>query len=278
MGVGAWLSLLLLVAASAHAGEPAAQSAPSGGANPAKVNGDFTRFYRTAPLLWRADEVPRWDDYSVVCSAKPDKGGGTRFTLAKSPDGRRALVLWTKRRVRSVASGIGTTQDWGFVWDRNGDGAVDYFVFLDGSVPVETPEIADRIPLPDASGGYPAETLPLFLEHTRLAFHHHADDDFDGKSDAIVGSIHDPKRPGWIHRHVVLRSTTFSQTVDEDWMFWEDIGERLGPVPRTAEGRFVPLSGLYSFEQHLVDSSGLLDWVNGWIRKCELPAGTIPRE
>lgn len=251
-------------------------------------SGDFVSFYsRVAALTASPPDLTR---YGIECSVPVgEKTSGDYFTLARPEDGRSALFVFTEgtgpvtdlEKVISFGGQPGRSLSWGFLYDRNGDGWVDYFAFLDGAQPVKTDEIAGLIPKkPGAKRGEPIkieskEELRLIIKHSRLVFTHHADDNFDGKSDGVIAALWDPENPMWIYGNGVLRSRVFSQVVDEDWRFVTDIGTRAGPVPRTPEGFEV---SFFSGERPLQTSSQLLGAVNRVIRACRIPKGALPRE
>lgn len=251
-------------------------------------SGDFVSFYSRAAALTASP--PDLASYGIECSVPVgEKTFGNYFTFARSEDGRSALFVFTEgtgpvtdlEKVISFGGQPGRSLSWGFLYDRNGDGWVDYFVSLDGAQAGKTDEIAGLIPKkPGAKRGEPIkinskEELELMIKHSRLVFTHHADDNFDGKSDGVVAGLWDLENPIWIYGNGVLRSRVFTQVVDEDWRFVTDIGTRAGPVPRTPEGFEV---SFFSGERPLEASSQLLDAVNRGISACRIPKGALPRE
>lgn len=255
--------------------------------------GDLLTFYPRAPSFSAAPELGR---YGIECSV-PITGG--YFTLALRDDRREALFVATGKPVTSLASVVsfggdpGKSLDWGFVYDRNADGWADYVAFLDGARPVATPAVLALLPRrpmpePTAEGVRHAisrEEGELLMANTRLVFVHYVDDDFDGRTDALVSSLQDPNHWGWLSRRAVLRSSARSQAIDEHWVFVSDIAAREGPIPRGAEGRFVPLGGIGSEALDTLSRSNRLDgfsWpldvVNAGLRGCRLPRGVLPRE
>ena len=115
--------------------------------------------------------------------------------------------------------------------------------------------------------------------HAKTLFVHYADDDFDGRVDAIVSAVHDPDRWGWLYRGAVVRSRSHSQEADEDWTFAQDIGVREGPVPRQADGRLTLLGiGYKSGENQLEKASSVLRDLNAGLRACRLPKGALLKE
>jgi hypothetical protein len=252
------------------------------GADEAILPGDITSFYPLAVKLTAAtpDLVPYW----IECSELIDEGC---FTLARTKDGGAALFIFTSEGGCPVTDlskvlsfgGDNRSLDWGFLFDRNGDGWVDYFMYLDGALPVKTEEIADLVPKkPGAKPFDPIEVtsweqMKLILEHTRLVFTHNADDNFDGKSDGVVAAVRDVDSPGWIYGNAVLRSREFTQEVSEAWRFVTDINTRIGPVQSTFEGFEI---SFYVDKQPLEASSAILEIINKGVRACRVPKGALP--
>jgi hypothetical protein len=251
--------------------------------------GDFVSFYPRAAALTASP--PKLARFGIECSVSTAWG---YFTLARTEDGRAALFVLTKKGpVTDVAKVISFDKiipiggapmpnyDWGFLYDRNGDGWVDYLVFLEGAHPVKTEEISGLIPKkPGAKFGDPIKIssrgeMELIIDHFQLVFTHNADDNFDGKSDGVVAALRDTENPNWIYGNGVMRSRAFTQEVDEDWRFVTDIGTRAGSVPRTPKGFEVTF---FSGERPLETSSELLDAVNACVRACRIPKGALPRE
>ena len=248
--------------------------------------GDFLSFYPHAAAL--TISPVNLDLYRIECSVtsgeKTDEG---HFTLARTDDGKAALFVFTEKgpvtnlaKVISFGGQPDRSLDWGFLNDRNSDGWIDYFVYLDGAMPVKTAAIAGLIPKkPGAKRGdrvkiESKDELELIIRNTRLVFTHHADDNFDGKSDGVVAALWDIENPIWMYGNGVMRSRAFTQEVDEDWRFITDIGTRAGTIARTPEGFAV--SSLRG-QRPLETSTKLLEAINKGIRACRLPKGALPR-
>jgi hypothetical protein len=238
----------------------------------------------------RTGARPDLAGYRIECSVPiGSKGSWHYFTLATPEDGATALFVLTGRKrpvtdLEKVISFYGwptRSLSWGFLYDRNADGWVDYLTLLDGALPLKTDEIAHLVPRrPGVKRNDPItieskEELDLMLKHFRLVFTHHADDNFDGRSDGVVAPLLDPDNPIWVYGNGVLRSRAFAQVVDEDWSFVTDIGTPAGRVPKTEEGFQV---SSFSGPSPLEGSSQLLQAVNEGIRVCRIPKGALPRQ
>lgn len=148
-------------------------------------------------------------------------------------------------------------------------------------MPVKTKEIAHLIPSrPELKHGDRVamenfEEIELIIRNSQLVFTHNADDNFDGKTDAVVAAIWDSENPMWLYGNALLRSRSYTQKIDEDWSFFSDIKKPVGAVPK--------LSGEYNISFYmggnpLEMSSDLLKSINKGVRKCRLPKGILPKE
>lgn len=262
---------------------------PPEGAEGKPARGDFVSFHERAAALTPAGggRAPDLARYEIRCSLEmPSRA---YFTLARTTDGRAALFAWTDHgpvraleKVISFGGEPGRTLSWGWLYDRNGDGWVDYFTLADGAMPVISEKIAHLVPRkPGVKRGDPlkiesTQELALLLDNVQLVFTHHADDNFDGRSDAVVAALWHPENPAWIYRYGVLRSRAFTPVIDEDWSFVSHIGTKAGSVPRE-NGQF-QVSFFREGARALETSSQLLAAINDGIRACRIPKGELPRE
>jgi hypothetical protein len=252
------------------------------GINTINQAGDFISFY--PGVVTQTDSPWKIDNYRVECSVAFGLMGGY-FTLAVAEDRQGALFAFTSKgpvkNVNKVINpGPNYTLDWGFIYDRNRDGWVDYFTYLDGYLQVKTEEIAHLVPKrPEAKRGdkisVSKEEVKLMLEHTKALFTHNADDNFDGRSDAVVAAIRDQECPLWFYGYAVLRSRSYTQKIDEEWKFMVDIRTRAGTVPKAPKGYDI---SFFVGENPLETSSNLLDSINKGIRACRVPIGALPKE
>lgn len=297
------MGILVLALGLASCKTPVAEmSSRPAGADGNAARGDVVSFHeraaaRTAAGVGPERDVDRYKElarYRIECSL--EMPSGNYFTLARADDGRAALFAWTATGpVRNLQKAIevgtysrlfsavpGLTSDWGWLYDRNGDGWVDYFTYVDGAMPVMADDIAPLVPKkPGAKPGQAiklesTEELQLIVRGMQLVFTHHADDNFDGRSDAVVAALHYPENPMWTYRYGVLRSRAFTQVIDEDWSFESHIGMKAGSVPR--ENGLFQVSFFRSGDRALETSSEMLARINDGLRACRIPKGELPRE
>lgn len=238
--------------------------------------GGITTFYPVATA--EAQTRHAMADYRLACTreARPESGGSYYISLVSNRSGRIALVAISPIPPSDAASlfnlrSPGATRDWAYVWDRNGDGRIDYLAYYLGTEMVVT-----NGPLPK---GFPAGTnvrlngtqLEYVIRHMRMTFYHAADDNYDGRVDAVVFPNRDASTPLWVKGFFVLRSTHFDGRVDREWAFASDITKPMGPAPLNAHGyrvRINPDEG-GSGEEVLKHWSERLQQFNGVVRACD---------
>ncbi|MEK7348931.1 MAG: hypothetical protein AABZ94_08670, partial [Candidatus Eisenbacteria bacterium] len=161
---------------------------------------------------------------------KPDQALylSPRYVVAKDmtavQEGREPLVRAT----------AGEVMDWAYVYDRNGDGRADYLCYLVGPMPVE----GDSFPadFPVESQALDHQRLDFMLDRTRYIFSHAADEDFDGRVDAIVLHVRDPDRP-WVKEFAAILADGGAEP-DSSWTFRDAIASPTG-APKRVKGGFV---------------------------------------
>jgi len=213
---------------------------------------DFTDFYPMAEN--RTNYPPKITDLSVICSK-------SRFLLPRisfigDASKKVVLVVFTAKPIKDLSKTIllermftkgvppsptaGANLDWAYVFDRNSDGHVDYLTYLYGALPVKPDNFPEDYP--KAKDGFieidSFDQIKLFIDESRLVFSHYADDNYDGSTDSVVASIHDPERLIWVDGFGVIRSTMFDGVIDETWTFRKSINERTGNVAEV-DGRYV---------------------------------------
>jgi hypothetical protein len=257
-----------------------AQSSPNAG---------VVSFYPIASSLTQSP--PPIDRFAKVCERTTDslvlsiwaaKGGTARlavFTprpITKLAKVVSLQVLYTAPPRGSGAMSVPTARpgpdaslDWAYVFDRNGDGAIDYIASLVAARPVEGESFPADYPTGTQPIGF--KEYELFIRSGRLVFTHYADDNFDGTVDAIVAPLPDPDRPAWVRAYGVLRSSHFDGAVDDEWAFAQDIAARSGDVPRVGTGyEMVDAEPPRVLEgsEWLAKGTALLGRINEAVRTC----------
>jgi hypothetical protein len=135
---------------------------------PPSVSGsDFMDFYPTAEA--RTQSPPDLSSLSILCREKRFLGLGGHITFVGSPDKKVLLVVFTDKKVKDLSrvitlkpvfikpSGavlaspsarvsLDATHDWAYVYDRNGDGQVDYLSFFFAALSIKPDDFPANYP------------------------------------------------------------------------------------------------------------------------------------
>jgi hypothetical protein len=135
------------------------------------------------------------------------------------------------------------TMDWGYIFDRNGDGKIDYLAYLFGPYPVEGKDFPADFPKANGrvdrwSASLDSQRLEVTLKSIRMVFQHAADDNFDGKVDALVVGALDPET-GWLDGWVIDRELDFTGVANDCRYFKDDITVKAAACEATASGHRV---------------------------------------
>ena len=191
-------------------------------------------------------------------------------TLQPIKDVSREISLTVNFDGAKPTSGKVTT--WGYVFDRNNDGKIDYMALMSGAAAVEGPDFPEDFPVRDQH--LDMKQLEVFVAHCKLLFNHFADDNFDGTLDAMAHIDMDPVRD-WVKRKLVVRSTKFDGTFDDVWAFQqkiEDESER-DPVEHTGtKVHYHPLGKLSGelTSQTLQEKTNILQLMNRAAKLCDV--------
>jgi len=165
---------------------------------------------------------------------------------------------------------IGEVSTWGYIFDRNGDGRIDYLALVGGAAAVEDSSITDDFP--GFQNPMSRKQFEQYIEHTRIMFNHYADDNYDGEIDAVVHYDMDPIR-NWMKRWLVVRSTKFDGQFEEVWAF------RGKMSPNQEITNFTPTEVPYyelgsdrsvMTKQVFDEASGFLQLINRALAECKI--------
>lgn len=235
----------------------------------------FDRFYATAHRLTR--NPPAQDSLSLGCAAqvkrklkcltRPLKNPYVSFVVCNTPGvvlvafAPRRLdhpekELWLapavvgfseeeqKRRMQSGAfpfmtATSGAMKDWGYVFDRNGDGMADYLCFLDGPISVREADLPPDFPR--ATTKYTGDQYVQLLFASKYAFYHVVDEDFDGSVDFIVHPTFKPSAP-FVDKAVALEWSKDYRRIKRAWYFEEDPSVSAGEPRQGGNDRLLLLA------------------------------------
>ena len=257
---------------------------------------DFTDFYPLAE-----DTIlhpPKLDSLQVLCGKEVAKEA--HYSFVGGRDGKVLLVVFTHERIRKLKDvimlevmfraapnaiiptampGPDGSLDWAYVYDRNKDGKIDYLAYLYSALPFKPDNFPPEYPKTKdgrlqfrPKDPYSMEYVQMLIRESRMVFSHHADDNFDGATDAAIASYHDSFRPMWIEEFGVLRSTRFDGKVDENWTFRHDIRKRTGNVP-VSKGHFLlqndqPPENRRTGEEWLGFGDRVMERINQFAAEC----------
>ncbi len=183
---------------------------------------------------------PPVDEQLSMASQKVDQWYVTFFGIKNQPKVLLAAITTSAiTDVKSISLSVqfnkikpsaGKITTWGYVFDRNGDGKIDYMELLSGAAAYE----GDEFPADFPEGRQPLnkEQQSYFIGHCKLIFEHWADDNYDGKFDAVVQNDLDPKRD-LVMQQILVRSTTFTNIFDDVWGFRGNIRGDRDSVPHS---------------------------------------------
>ena len=165
---------------------------------------------------------------------------------------------------------IGGVSTWGYVFDRNNDGKIDYLALVGGAAAFKQNDFPEDFP---THPPYTRPQIELFVSHCRLIFDHWADDNFDGSVDAAVHIDMDSLGRDWVDRWILARSTHFDGQLDDAWAFHQSINEDQQPITHTVKS--IPYRAVTKQQETLTlksfgESNGILHLLNKAAKACKL--------
>jgi hypothetical protein len=236
------------------------------------------KFYRIADSV--ATYPPADRSLFVLCQKKVDRFYVSFLSLKTELKARIAVVtiepftepdsIALTVAFDSYRPSTGKVKTWGYIFDRNGDGKIDYLALLGGAAAFKTADFPEDYPR--RNGYFSPKQLEYFVEHCRLIFNHWADDNDDGLIDAVVHVDIDSTRD-WVDRHLLVRSKAFNRSFDDAWGFYDSTDETPQPTPFTAAS--VPYHSLTNMHDAITwkmfdEKSGILQLFNRAARECGL--------
>ncbi|HLB00879.1 MAG TPA: hypothetical protein VJO14_05800 [Bacteroidota bacterium] len=176
---------------------------------------------------------------------------------------------------------LGKVQTWGYPFDRNRDGKIDYLALVGGAAPFEDGDFPVNYPLRNEE--MMMHHVQLFVEKCRIIFNHWADENYDGNIDAVIQADMDTARD-WVYRYIYAASTARDGKLDEVWSFRTDTSSFNDTVSVTAEGvRYNPIgtSPAVLGAKDLDEKSAVMTLMNEAADSCghgafRLSTGTAP--
>lgn len=243
---------------------------------------------------------------SVVCAERlqgdgvPTGFAGLWLSFLTTAPGRVQIAALTKARIAQPAevialkprfnplptarTGPAGTLDWAYVYDRNGDGRIDYLVYLQNAHAVLPEPLPADFPkpevLPDGRVRGSMELLRAMIDNAQMVFSHYADDRFDGRVNAVVVPEFDAERPTFVHGYVAYLAASEGRA-EEAWAFRASIRERTRTLARDPDKSYL-LPTLESGKTEpaaarLERGTRLLGLFNAVLARCPADAGTLER-
>lgn len=218
--------------------------------NDAPAAGDLATFYKVADSLVVS---PPFENTLEIKKVKKIDRNYVHFIGRKGSD-VIFMVAITLQPIKDVSKEIATTilfdglrpmvgkvTSWGYIYDRNNDGKIDYMMLLAGAGPVEPNDFPDDFPPRGVQ--LDAKQTEMFANNAKLVFNHWADDNYDGKLDGVIHLDMDPFRD-WVNRRLVIQSTKFNGLYDDVWAFRGTIDNRQDTIAHTKNNvPYQPLKG-----------------------------------
>ncbi|WP_162910364.1 hypothetical protein [Azohydromonas sediminis] len=201
--------------------------------------------------------------------------------------GRPAEVIALKPRFNPLPTarvGPSGTLDWACVYDRNGDGRIDYLVYLNNAMAVLPDPLPPDFPKPelrpDGSLRVSMELFSAIVKNAQMVFRHYADDRFAGSVDGVVVEEYDPERPMFVRGHVAYLAAR-DERPEEAWAFRRLINERTRTLTRDANQGYrlpTPPAGQTEPASAFVErGTRLLGLFNAALARCPGQTGRVER-
>jgi hypothetical protein len=199
-------------------------------------HGDMIKFYGFADTIATYAASP--DSLRIIKQKFVDKFYVAFIGFQKSPKVR--IVAVTPEPIKNVRKDItltvefngvyprsGKVTSWGYIFDRNQDGKIDFLSLLGGAAPYERGDMPEDYPIRGVQQNM--DQLEFMVSHCQLVFNYWADDNYDGKLDGLIHVDMDPMRD-WVQDQIVVRSTKFNNKFDDVWAFQYTMDNRADTV------------------------------------------------
>jgi hypothetical protein len=207
--------------------------------------------------------------------------------LTKTPIVRPAETIALEPRFNPLPTarlGRAGTLDWAYVYDRDGDGRIDYLAYLQNALPVLPEPLPPDFPkpevLPDGRVRGSMQLVRAMIGNAQMVFSHYADERFTGRVDAVVVPEFDDARPMFVRGYVAYLAPLEGRA-EEAWAFRTSIRERTRTLPRDPDkGYGLPTLEAGATEPaaaRLANGTRLLGLFNAALARCPTSAGAVER-
>ena len=247
-------------------------------------------------VLQLTNEPPRESHLKISCQAHidPDNRAGGQYATVLTVEDKKALIIafsphkleqpWLTMTLRGVFVPAGEshptdrgTMDWAYVFDRNEDGAIDFFSFLVGPVWITPEGDVSSTDMPSVKQGVQQEFFDANRDKLRMAFWHLADDNYDGDHDGLMARTVN-EVSGWSDGWVVVTDSNFDTRYDTcTWSKGRIDGDPQDCVLDKEEFRVpgMAVAGLASLPP---PTASYLDAFNGVVEACKLDSDHLYSE
>lgn len=182
-------------------------------------------------VMRMSDDPPPENRLSTLCQVQvvPDDGRTLGYYSLLSVDARRVFIIaysshelerpWETMAFKSVFVPAGATSridagtaDWAYVFDRNGDGRIDFLAYRVGPLWL-LPEGKRIRDYPKVKSGVKEDFLEANRDKLGEGFWFLADENFDGTQDVLIARVID-KSSGWTDGWVVAEDKDFDRAYD----------------------------------------------------------------
>ncbi len=172
----------------------------------------------------------------------------------------------------------GTITTWGYIYDRNNDGKIDYMVLVGGAAPFKD----DNFPSVFPPRGRPLtkEQINYMVGQSKIIFNHFADDNYDGTIDALIQADADSTRD-WIERRILVRSSNYDGKFDDVRAFRTALNESVDTIAH--RGSSIPYHPIgqaaAAIDQKMFETkTAILSLINHAIELCNFTPDQLAKK
>jgi len=165
----------------------------------------------------------------------------------------------------------GKINTWGYVFDRNNDGKIDYMVLVGGAAAFKGVDFPEEYPKRGDVMSH--DQIEYLVGHCKIIFNQWADDNYDDSIDAVIHVSMDPDRE-WVDHRLLVRSKSFNGTFDDVRAFWTNLDEQQVAVEHTPTGVSILPVGKATEEEitpkTLQEKTGIMQLINQAMKACKI--------
>lgn len=215
-----------------------------------------------------------------------DTGNGTicvvSFTTRKMKNPQKEMSLKMNMMVNPIRFTYPGTQDWAYVFDRNGDRKVDYIAYLMGPMPKKEWDKERPKGFYREKQKFDTASFHYIIDHFEGIFYHWIDSDYDGKTDWLIYYETDPNEGNllsWVDHWLLIHRPAEGQPIKAPRWFRDSQKGFIGHSPKNESGIY------YRYDAKEIKNISISDFVwpdemlrqvNDGIGDCRYPVSGIP--